>query len=183
MFKIPDRAADLFGDHQLRVEFDRALRAAGKFEPREEEWFYTMSFSGAARTSYRRLARFDRASLPTEQRELVAGVKALTHRLITSGYAIDAAAKAGSHVNEDWPDLVDFVQRKCTVRVGLPDHEGWERCFTHIVGRAEAAVQLSRPAEDRDAAYVVLQHFASFFRGDAGFERTWLIEVPEPDAE
>ncbi|MEU8623335.1 hypothetical protein [Streptomyces sp. NPDC048669] len=183
MFKIPDRVADLFGDHQLRVEFERALLAAGKLAHYEEKYFEDGPFSEAARNTYLRLAGFDRSSLPTEQQELVAGAKALTHRLITSGYAIAAAAKAKQHVSEDWPRLLDFVQRKCAARVGLPGHEGWERCFTHIVDRAEAAIQPSRPSDDRDAAYAVLQHFASFFRGDAGFERAWLIDVPEPDAD
>ncbi|WP_326817053.1 hypothetical protein OIE61_14025 [Streptomyces sp. NBC_01762] len=113
------------------------------------------------------------------QQESVAGAKALAHRLVTAGYAIDAAVKVGQRTNDDWPQLLDFVQRKCSARVGLPGHEGWERCYTHIVKRSAAAVQPARPDEDRDAGYAVLRHFASFFRGDMGFEQRWLIEVPD----
>ncbi|MFC9244589.1 hypothetical protein ACFT7S_11330 [Streptomyces sp. NPDC057136] len=181
MFKIPDRVADLFGDHQLRVEFERALFVAGKLERREERYFQITPFSEAARITYRSLANFDGSLLPAEQRELVAGAKALTHRLITSGYAIDIAAKAGQRVGDDWPQLLDFAQRKCAARVGLPDHEGWERCSTYIVSHAEEAIHPKRSTEDRDAAYAVLRHLASFFAGDAGFERAWRIEVPEPE--
>ncbi|WP_031091328.1 hypothetical protein [Streptomyces sp. NRRL WC-3549] len=181
MFRIPDRVADLFGDRRIRVEFERALRAASTFEDYEQRYFSMVSFSEAARIPYRRLASFDRSSLPKEQQELVVGIKALTHRLITSGYAIAAAAKVDQHAGEDWARLLDFVQRKCAARVGLPGHEGWERCFTHIVGQAEKAIRSSRPRDDRDAAYAVLRHFASFFAGDVGFEKAWWIEVPEPE--
>ncbi|WP_392667822.1 hypothetical protein [Streptomyces sp. LN785] len=149
MFKIPDRVADLFGDHQLRVEFERALLVAGKLERREERYFQITSLSEVARISYCRLDGFDWSRLPAEQRELLAGVRALAHRLITSGYAIDVAAKADQRVGEDWTQLLDFVQRKCAARVGLADHEGWERCFTYIVGHAEEAIQAKWSDKDR----------------------------------
>ncbi|MGA5473845.1 hypothetical protein ACPCUK_34380 [Streptomyces arboris] len=179
MFRIPDRVADLFGDHATRVEFQRALLAAGQVQGYEMKYLEDGPFSEVARITYRQLKVFDWAALSEDQRELVAGAKALSHRLITSGYAIDEASKAGAHAADDWPELLAFVQRKCAARVGLPDHDGWERCYTHIIGRAEAALQQDRPAEDRDAGHAVLRHFASFFSGDAGFERRWFIQVPE----
>ncbi|MFE7243811.1 hypothetical protein [Streptomyces sp. NPDC057580] len=181
MFKIPDRVADLFGDHGIRVEFERALIAAGQLESYEQKYFEVCSFSEAARITYRQLVDFDRASLTDEQQELVAGAKALAHRLITAGYAIDAAAKADQGVIDDWPQLLAFVQQKCAARVGLPGHEGWERCFTYIIGRCEEVIQPSRLPDDRGAASAVLRHFASFFPRDAGFERAWWIEVPDAD--
>ncbi|MFJ3278498.1 hypothetical protein [Streptomyces halstedii] len=179
MFKIPDRVADLFGDDAIRVEFQQALLAAGQVQGHEMKYLEDGPFSEVARITYRRLRDFDRTALPEDQRELVAGAKALSHRLITSGYAIDEAAKAEEHAADDWPELFAFVQRKCAARVGLPGHNGWERCYTHIIGRAEAALQQDRPAEDHDARYAVLRHFASFFSGDAGFDRRWFIQVPE----
>ncbi|RPK56259.1 hypothetical protein EES43_24765 [Streptomyces sp. ADI96-02] len=179
MFKISDRVADLFGDHAIRVEFQQALLAAGQLQDHEMKYLEDGPFSEIARITYRRLKDFDRTALPEEKRELVAGAKALSHRLITSGYAIDKAARADEHAAEDWPELLAFVQRKCSARVGLPDHDGWERCYTHIVGRAEAALQTGRASEDRAAGYAVLRHFAYFFSGDVGFERRWYLEVPE----
>ncbi|MFH9685257.1 hypothetical protein ACH4LE_02810 [Streptomyces sp. NPDC017413] len=183
MFKIPDRIADLFGDETIRLEFHQSLLAAGQAQGYKMNYLEEVSFSEAARITYRRLKNFDRAALPEDRRELVAGAKALSHRLITSGYAIDEVSKAGKRGREDWPDLLAFVQRKCAARVGLRNHEGWEHCYTHIVGRAEAALQPDRTAEDRVAAYAVLRHFASFFAADAGFERAWRIEVYEPEAD
>lgn len=179
MFRIPDRVADLFGDHATRVEFQRALLAAGQVQGYEMKYLEDGPFSEVARITYQRLKDFDRARLPEDQRELAAGAKALSHRLITSGYAIDKAARVDEHAADDWPQLLAFVQEKCSARVGLPDHDGWERCYTHIVGRAEAALQAGRTSEDRDAGYAVLRHFAYFFSGDVGFERRWFIEVPE----
>lgn len=179
MFKIPDHIADYFGDHPTRVEFQRALIAAGQVQDYEMKYLEDGPFSEVTRITYRRLKDFDRAALPEEKRELVAGAKALSHRLITSGYAIDEAAKAGEGAVDDSPELLAFVQQKCAARVGLPGHDGWERCYTHIISRAEAALQQDCAAEDRDAGYAVLRHFASFFSGDAGFERRWYIEVPE----
>lgn len=177
MFKIPDRVADLFGDDTIRVEFQWALLAAGQVQG--YEYLEDGPFSEIARITYRRLKDFDRAALPEDQRELVAGAKALSHRLITSGYAIDEASKADERAADDWPELLAFVQQKCAARVGLPGHDGWERCYTHIISRAATALQQDRPAEDRDAGYAVLRHFASFFSGDAAFERRWFIQVPE----
>ncbi|MCX5427934.1 hypothetical protein OHU11_09635 [Streptomyces sp. NBC_00257] len=179
MFNSPDRTADLFGDHRIRVEFEQVLIVAGRLENYEQKYLEDGPFSEAARITYRRLVDFDRAPLPDEQQELVAGAKALAHRLVTAGYAINAAAKADQRATDDWPQLLAFVQQKCAARVGLLDYEGWERCFTFIVGRSEEAVQPGRSADDRDAGYAVLRHFASFFSGDAGFEQRWLIEVPD----
>ncbi|MGW4834802.1 hypothetical protein [Streptomyces globisporus] len=179
MFKIPDRVADLFGSNAIRVEFQQALLAAGQAQGHEMKYLEDGPFSEVARITYRRLKDFDRSTLPETRRELVASAKALSHRLITSGYAIDEAAKAGEHAADDIPELLAFVQRKCAARVGLPGHDGWERCYTHIVSRAEGALQQDRPAEDRDAGYAVLRHFASFFSRDDGFERRWFIQVPE----
>ncbi|MYR95266.1 MULTISPECIES: hypothetical protein [unclassified Streptomyces] len=179
MFKIPDRVADLFDDDAIRVEFQQALLAVSQVQGYEMKYLEDGPFSEAARITYRRLKDFDRTALPEEQRELVACAKALSHRLITSGYAIDKAARADEHAADDWPELLTFVQRKCSARVGLPDHDGWERCYTHIVGRAEAALQAGRASEYRDAGYAVLRHFAYFFSGDVGYERRWYLEVPE----
>ncbi|MFJ3270139.1 hypothetical protein [Streptomyces sp. NPDC086776] len=120
MFKIPDRVADLFGDHGVRVEFHRALIVTGQVQGNEEKYLEDGPFSEVATVTYQRLAHFDRASLPKRQQESVAGAKALAHRLVTAGYAIDAAATAGQRTNDDWPQLLDFVQRKCSARVGLP---------------------------------------------------------------
>ncbi|WP_405618851.1 hypothetical protein [Streptomyces sp. NBC_01508] len=179
MFKIPDRVADLFGDHAIRIEVWRALTAAGQTQGYEEKYLEDGPFGEVVLITYGRLKNFDMAALPDDQRELVAGAKALSHRLATAGHAIDLASTADQRANEDWPQLLAFVQQKCAARMGLPGHEGWERCFTYIVGRAEAFVQPTRSAEDRDAGYAVLRHFASFFRRDAGFEQGWLIEVPD----
>ncbi|MEV5854612.1 MULTISPECIES: hypothetical protein [Streptomyces] len=177
MFKIPDRVADLFSDDTIRVEFQRALLAAGQAQG--HEYLEHGPFFEVVRVTYRRLKNFDRRVLPEDQRELVAGAKALSHRLITSGYAIHEAAKADEHAADDWPELLAFVEQKCAARLGLSGHDGWERCYTHIISRAETALQQDRPAEGRDAGYAVLRHFASFFSGDAGFERRWYIQVPE----
>ncbi|MFJ8923827.1 hypothetical protein ACIREK_30670 [Streptomyces sp. NPDC102415] len=179
MFKIPDRVADLFGDHATRAELHGALLAANQVQDYEQKYLEDGPFSEIARIAYQRLKDFDRSTLSADQRELVAGAKALSHRLITSGYAIDVAAKADEHAVDDWPELLAFVQRKCAARLELPDHEGWERCYTHIVDRAETALQPGRPTEDRDAGYAVLRHFASFFSRDAGYERRWFIQVPD----
>ncbi|MFE3830508.1 hypothetical protein [Streptomyces sp. NPDC059092] len=125
------------------------------------------------------MKNFDMATLPDDQRDLMAGAKALSHRLVTAGHAIDLASKADQRADGDWPQLLAFVQQRCAARVGLPGHEEWERCFTYIVGQAEAFVQPTRSAEDRDAGYAVLRHFASSFRRHAGFEQGWLIKVPD----
>ncbi|MFE6934348.1 hypothetical protein ACFVDT_20265 [Streptomyces sp. NPDC057699] len=179
MFKIPDRVADLFGDHATRVEFHRALLAANQVQGYEEKYLEDGPFSEIARITYQRLKDFDMSALSADRRELVASAKALSHRLITSGYAIDVAAKANGRALDDWPELLAFTREKCEGGARVSDNEGWERCYTHIVDRTEAALQPERPTEDRDAGYAVLRHFASFFSRDAGYERRWFIQVPD----
>ncbi|WP_406190276.1 hypothetical protein OH791_33970 [Streptomyces anulatus] len=177
MFKIPDRVADLFGDDTIRVEFQQALLAAGQVQG--HEYLEHGPFSEVARITYRRLKDFDGAALPEEQRELVAGAKALSHRLIISGYAIHEAAKANERAADDWSELLAYARAKCEGSARVADNKGWERCYTYILDQAEAALGSDRPDVDRAAGYAVLRHFASFYNADEGFERRWYIQVPE----
>ncbi|MYX16171.1 hypothetical protein GTY67_22710 [Streptomyces sp. SID8374] len=179
MFKIPDRVADLFGDHAIQVEFQRALLAASQLQGYEMKYLEDGPFSEIARITYRQLKDFDRTALPEDQRELVAGAKALSHRLITSGYSIHEAAKANESATDDWEELLAFTREKCKGSAQIADNAGWERCYTYILDRAEAALGADRPDEDRDAGYAVLRHLASFHRTDTGFQLRWYIKVPE----
>jgi hypothetical protein len=177
MFRIPDRVDDLFGDDTIRVEFRRALLAAGQVQG--YEYLEDGPFSEVARITYQRLKDFDRASLPEDQREPVAGAKALSHRLITSGYAIHEAARANERAGDDWSGLLAYAREKCEGSARIADNKGWERCYIYILDQAEAALGSDRPDEDRDAGYAVLRHFASFYNTDNDFERRWYIQVPE----
>ncbi|MDQ0791946.1 hypothetical protein [Streptomyces sp. B1I3] len=177
MFKIPDRVADLFGDQAARVEFQRALLAVGQAQHYEMTYLEDGPFSEAARITHGRLHSVDVNSLPEEQRELVAGAKALSHRLITSGYAIHEAAKVNELAAEDWSELLAFTREKCEGSARIADNKGWERCYTYILDRAEAALSPDRSDEDRDAGYAVLRHFASFYGTDSSFKRRWYLQV------
>ncbi|MYR36389.1 hypothetical protein GTX14_04900 [Streptomyces sp. SID4944] len=179
MFKIPDRVADLFGDQTIRVEFQQALLAVGQVQGYEMKYLEDGPFSEAARITHERLHGVDLQAVPEGQRSLVAGARALSRRLITSGYAIHQAAKAGERAQGDWSDLLAFAREKCAGSAQIADNAGWERCYTYILDRAEAALESERSAEDRDAGYAVLRHLASFYRADAGFQPSWYIQVPE----
>lgn len=179
MFKIPDRVADLFGDNAIRVEFQQALLAAGKVQGHEMKYLEDGPFSEAARITHGRLHEVDLQTVPEDQRSLVAGARALSRRLITSGYAIHKAANSDERAEDDWDDLLTFTREKCAGSAQLADNAGWERCTTYILDRAEAALGSDRSDEDRDAGYAVLRHLASFYRADAGFRSSWYIQVPE----
>ncbi|MFF3094114.1 hypothetical protein [Streptomyces cyaneofuscatus] len=179
MFRIPDRVADLFGDHATRVEFQRALLAAGQVQGYEMKYLEDGPFSEVARITHGRLHGVDLQTVPEDQRSLVAGARALSRRLITSGYAIHEAAKAGERAQDDWSELLTFTRGKCELSAQIADNVGWERCYTYILDRAEAALGAGQPAEDRDAGYAVLRHLASFYRADADFRSSWYIQVPE----
>ncbi|MFJ6316111.1 hypothetical protein ACIQJW_08520 [Streptomyces californicus] len=179
MFKIPDRVADLFGDDAIRVEFQQALLAAGQVQGHEMKYLEDGPFSEAARITHGRLHGVDLQTIPEDQRSLVAGAKALAHRLITSGYAIHEAATAGERAQDDWSELLAFARGKCEFSAQIADNMGWERCSAYILDRAEAALGGGQPAEDRDAGYAVLRHLASFYRADPGFQPSWYIQVPE----
>ncbi|MFH9579153.1 hypothetical protein ACH4MO_14280 [Streptomyces globisporus] len=179
MFKIPDRVADLFGDNAIRVEFQQALLAAGQVQGHEMKYLEDGPFSEVARITHTRLHGVDLQAIPEGQRSLVAGVRGLSRRLITSGYAIHEAAKAGDRAQDDWNELLTFTRRKCEFSAQIADNLGWERCYTYILDRAEAALGSDRSDEDRDAGYAVLRHFASFYRADAGFQSSRFLQVPE----
>ncbi|MFE5958854.1 hypothetical protein [Streptomyces rubiginosohelvolus] len=179
MFKIPDRVADLCGDDAIRVEFQQALLAAGQVQGYEMQYLEDGPFSEAARITHGRLHGVDLQAVPEVQRSLVAGARALSRRLITSGYAIHEAGKTGDRAQDDWRELLTFARSKCEFSAQVADNVGWERCYTHILDRAEAALGSDRSDEDRDAGYAVLRHFASFYRADAGFQSSWYIKVPE----
>ncbi|MGC5534197.1 hypothetical protein [Streptomyces sp. SR-10] len=179
MFKIPDRVADLFGDDSVRVEFQQALLAAGQVQDYEMKYLEEGPFSEAARITHGRLHGVDLKAVPEGQRSLVAGVRALSRRLITSGYAIHEAANAGERAQSDWSDLLVFAREKCAGSAQNADNAGWKRCTTYILDRAEAALGSDRSDEDRNAGYAVLRHLASFYRVDVGFQPSWYIQVPE----
>lgn len=181
MFKIPDRVADLFGDDTIRADFQQALLATGQVHGYGMKYLEEAAFSEAARLTHGHLKEFDVATLPEEKRELVAGSKALSHRLVTSGYAINEVVKAGDCASDDWAELLAFARQKCEDSARVADDNGWERCYTYILDRAEAALEPNRPAEDHDAGYAVLRHFASFYNADSGFKRRWFIQVPTAD--
>lgn len=179
MFKIPDRVADLFGDDAIRVEFQQALLAVGQVQGHAMRYLEDGPFSEVVRITYGRLRGVDVQALSEDQRELVAGAKALSHRLITSGYAIHEAFQAKERVADDWEELHTFTRERCEGSAQLTDNAGWERCYTYILNGAAVALGADQPAEDRDAGYAVVRHLASFYRADAGFQPSWYIEVPE----
>lgn len=71
------------------------------------------------------------------------------------------------------------MRQKCTGSARIADNSGWERCYTYILDRAEAALGADRPVEEHDAGCAVLRHFASFYNTDSGFRRRRFIQVTD----
>jgi hypothetical protein len=175
MFTIPDPVGDLLGGDDVRAEFAQALAAVGRFDSGARQYVTDGPFSEAARLTFGLLNDAPLADLTPDERSAVVGSRSLARRIVTSGYSLHAVREAGDHAADDWSQLLAFVQRKSVEA----DGEGWEHCYTYIVGRCETALQSGKADQARDDAYAVLRHFASFFSGDRGFERRWLLDVPD----
>lgn len=177
MFKIPDRVADLFGDHELRVEFERALKAANCFNQGQRMYLDDGPFSGAVQVVDQALQAVDLAAIAEGDRNMVAGVRALSRQLKLSGYAMAQAREAKEFARDDWRELLSFV------RTGIDDweaqagHDGPALCEQRIVDLCEHFLSGTNPAEDRNDSYAALRQLATHFSGNAGFRSEWALRV------
>ncbi|MFJ4840065.1 hypothetical protein [Streptomyces sp. NPDC088746] len=179
MFKIPDRVADLFGDHRIRDEFEQALRAADSFYQGQRIYLDDGPFSGAVQVVYQTLEDIDLAEVPEGDRSMVAGVRALARQLKLSGYAMGLARDADERVRDDWRELLAFTRTGLDGWDAQADHDGPVLCAQWIVDPCEYYMSGAGSAEDRDDCSAALRQLATHFSGNSGFRPEWALRVKE----